>query len=144
MITCEDIKHSVFFGIDDTDTHKHTQTQTQTQTHTHSRSEKGAVRFALCPVGLALAFVGLQAQGWSLGHGGRLALGQELPLPLDVLSLRVDPLLLPVNAQGPARGERNKSEIAAIKFLEQQEQADMSVRIRLRKRGGQRDEADGR
>ena len=125
-----------------TNTHKHR--HRHRHRHTHSRSEKGAVRFALCPVGLALAFVGLQAQGWSLGHGGRLALGQELPLPLDVLSLRVDPLLLPVNAQGPARGERNKSEIAAIKFLEQQEQADMSVRIRLRKRGGQRDEADGR
>lgn len=52
------------------------------------------VRFALCSICLAFAFVLLQAERWSLGHGGRLAFGQELPLPFNVLTLGINPFLL--------------------------------------------------
>ncbi len=53
------------------------------------------LRFVLLAVAPALSLVLLQA-GWGrLGDGGRFPLSQQLPLPLNVLPLRVDSLLLP-------------------------------------------------
>lgn len=57
------------------------------------------LRFALRAVGLALAFVLLQARWRNLAHGRRLSLAQQLPLPLDVLPLGVDSFLLPIGRQ---------------------------------------------
>lgn len=59
------------------------------------RQSECIVRFALCSIGFAFALVLLEAWGRSLGHWGRLAFGQQFPLPLDVLSLGINPLLLP-------------------------------------------------
>lgn len=57
--------------------------------------EPSALRFTLLAVAPPLSFVVLRA-GWLHGsHGGRLSFPQQLPLPLDVLALRVDALLLP-------------------------------------------------
>lgn len=57
------------------------------------------VRFTLCSICLAFAFVLLQAERWGLGHGGRLTFGQELPLPFNVLSLGINPFLLSGNGR---------------------------------------------
>lgn len=53
-----------------------------------------SIRFTLCSVCLAFAFVLLETWRWSLGHGWRLAFCQELPLSFNVLSLGIDPFLL--------------------------------------------------
>lgn len=55
---------------------------------------KSNIRFTLCSIRLAFAFVLLQAWRRSLGHGGRLAFGQQLPLSFNVLSLGINPFLL--------------------------------------------------
>lgn len=53
------------------------------------------LRFILLSIAPTLSFVLFQAEWRCLGHGGRFPLAQQLPLPLNVLPLRVDSLLLP-------------------------------------------------